>query len=402
MISRNALRAQIESGLARSPAVALLGPRQCGKTTLARSIWNNASGDYLDLEDPTDLARLEDPKLALSPLRGLVVIDEVQRKPELFPLLRVLLDREPSPATFLLLGSASPEVVRGTSESLAGRVELIEMGGFALSEVGASEAETLWLQGGFPRSFLAADNAGSLKWREDFITTFVERDLRMLNFNLPPLTMRRFLTMIAHYHGQVWNASEIARSLQLSQSTIQRYLEIFHGAYLLRILPPWFVNVGKRVVKSPRVYFRDSGLLHALLGVGTLRELQGHPKLGASWEGFALEQVLRVTGSRHASFWSTHGGAEMDLLLTGGSRPIGIEFKYTSVPRRSRSMTESQRDLGLERIYVIYPGEKRFPIGENMEALSLPALLEEMKTNSITATASCIGGGTVGPITDVQ
>ncbi len=284
MIEREALLASIQAALRRSRCVGLSGPRQCGKSTLARELAASEKVTaFFDLEDPTDLARLSDSKLALAPLRGLVVIDEVQRLPELFPLLRVLLDRRPLPARFLLLGSAAPELLRGASESLAGRIEFLEMGGFHLSEVGKDHQRSLWSRGGFPLSWLAADDADSLRWRTAFLQAFVERDLRLLGVDLPPATVRRFLSMVAHYHGQTWNASEIGRSLGLAHTTINRYLDLTAGALLLRALPPWFGNVGKRLVKAPKVYLKDTGLLHQLLGLRTFEELEGHPKLGASW-----------------------------------------------------------------------------------------------------------------------
>jgi predicted AAA+ superfamily ATPase len=355
--------------------VGLSGPRQCGKSTLARELAEAEGGaTYFDLEDPTDLARLSDPKLALASLRGLVVIDEVQRMPELFPVLRVLLDRRPLPARFLLLGSAAPELLRGASESLAGRIEFIEMGGFRLSEVGNDQQRSLWTRGGFPLSWLAADDADSFRWRSAFLQAFVERDLRMLGVDLPPATVRRFLTMVAHYHGQTWNGSEIGRSLSLAHTTIHRYLDLVAGALLVRVLPPWFENMGKRLVKSPKVYVKDSGLLHQLLGLRTFEELEGHPKMGASWEGFALEQTLTGCHENEAYYWATHAGAELDLLLVRGRHRVGLEFKYSSAPTTTKSMHIALADLKLEHLWVVYPGTLRYPLSEKITALPLQEL----------------------------
>lgn len=326
---------------------------------------------YFDLEDPTSLARLSDPKLALAPLSGLVVIDEVQRMPELFPLLRVLVDRRPLPARFLLLGSAAPELLRGASESLAGRIEFLEMGGFSLSEVGADHQRSLWTRGGFPLSWLAADDADSFRWRAAFLQAFVERDLRLLGVDLPPAAVRRFLTMLAHYHGQTWNASEIGRSLGLAHTTINRYLDLMAGALLVRVLEPWFENMGKRLVKSPKVYVKDSGLLHQLLGLRTYEELEGHPKLGASWEGFALEQTLATFHGGEAYYWATHAGAELDLLLVRGPRRIGLEFKYSSAPRATKSMRIAREALRLDHLYAVHPGVDKFPLAEGITAVGL-------------------------------
>jgi len=378
MIERLELKDRIREGLARSRAVGLSGLRQCGKSTLAREF---AAGEpeatYLDLEDPTDLARLTDPKLALERLRGLVVIDEVQRMPELFPLLRVLLDREPLPARFLLLGSASPELLRGAGESLAGRIEFIEMGGFTLGEVGDGAMRSLWLRGGLPLSWLADGDGDSHHWRAAFLQAFYERDLRLLGVDLPPQTVRRFLTMVAHYHGQKWNASEIARSFGVAHTTINRYLDLLCGALVLRALPAWFENTGKRLVKSPKIYVRDSGLLHTLLGMRTFADLEAHPKLGASWEGFAISQILAAAAADwDAFFWATHAGAELDLMLHQGRRRVGFEIKYTSAPRVSKSMRAALDDLRLEHLYVVHPGEACFPLAESITAIGLAEWLQ--------------------------
>lgn len=371
LIGRPSLENAIRTALARSPAAALLGSRQCGKTTLGRQIHAADGGEYFDLEDPTDRARLANPKLALERLQGLVVIDEAQRLPDLFPLLRVLLDREPPPARFLLLGSASPGLVRGVSESLAGRVERVMMSGFRLSEVGDEARDALWLRGGFPRSFLAATPEDSRVWRRDFLETFLERDVGRLGHSIAPNVLGRFFTMVGHYHGCVWNASSIASSLQVAHTTARNYLDLLTGTYLVRELPPWFENVGKRVVKSPKVYVRDSGLLHTLLGIPDRRSLEGHPKLGASWEGFVVEELLSWVDER-AYFWATHAGAELDLLLTPGGRRLGFEAKVTDAPRTSKSMRIALTDLRLEHLYIVHPGTLSFPLDERITAVTLP------------------------------
>lgn len=371
-IQRQYLLSFVMAALKRSRGVALVGPRQCGKSTLAREVaLREKASAFFNLEDPTSEARLREPKMALENLKGLVVIDEVQRRPDLMPLLRVLLDRDPLPARFLLLGSASPELIRGASESLAGRLEFIEMRGFTLDETGCDAQRRLWLRGGFPLSYLADTDYDSLKWRTAFIQAFVERDLRMLGVDLPPVSVRRFLTMLAHYHGQVWNASEVGRSMSMAHTTMKRYLDLLSGALLIRQLPPWFENVGKRLVNAPKIYFRDSGLFHALMGLERMDQLEGHPKLGASWEGFAMEQVLACCGDRQPYFWGTHGGAELDLCFTEGPHRIGIEFKYTSSPSVTKSMRMAMQDLALDHLYVLYPGSITFPLHEKITAVTL-------------------------------
>lgn len=379
-ICRNELTAKIQRMLEANRSVTLLGPRQCGKTTLARAVAKrHPASVYFDLENPTDLARLTDPMLALEPLQGLVILDEVQRRPDLMPILRVLLDRRPLPARFLLLGSASPDMIRGTSESLAGRTAFVDLHGFNLQEAGANQTRRLWLRGGFPLSFLASSDSDSLQWRIDFIRTFIERDLPAAGHTPSSESMRRFMTMIAHYHGQTWNGSEIARSLQISHPTARHYADLLTGAFLLRQLPPWFENVGKRLVKSPKMYLRDTGILHALLNLEDFRSLEGHPKLGASWEGFALENLLSVLNERYAYFWATQSGAELDLLYVQGSARIGVEFKYTSAPSTSRSMHIAISDLKLDHLYVVYPGAERFPLTNRITATGLTELMNQMK-----------------------
>jgi hypothetical protein len=365
---------QIARALAVHPIAALLGPRQCGKTTVARMIGERQPSTYFDLENPVDVRRLSAPLTVLAALSGLIIIDEVQRQPELFELLRVLVDRPLNPAHFLLLGSASPQLVRGVSESLAGRIGFVDLSGFDLTEVDTAQRDRLWLRGGFPRSFLAHDDADSMTWRQGFFRTFLERDIPQLGITIPAETLRRFWMMVAHYHAQVWNAAEFARSLGASEVTARRYLDILAGAYMVRLLPPWFENISKRQVKSPKVYIRDSGILHGLLQLGTLSELQSHPKLGASWEGFAIEQIIRLLDTRDAYFWATHGGAELDLLVLAGGKRYGFEIKYADAPGTSRSMQVALHDLALEHLWVIYPGQHEYALADRITALPLDAL----------------------------
>ncbi|MBI2894345.1 MAG: ATP-binding protein [Deltaproteobacteria bacterium] len=349
-----------------------MGPRQCGKTTVARQIAASRRSTWFDLEDPEVALRQEAAKQVLAPLRGLVVIDECQRQPALFPLLRVLADRRPRPARFLILGSASPDLVRGVSETLAGRVARLEMGGFVLSEVDTRRRDDLWLRGGLPPSFLARTDADSFAWRADFVTTFLERDVPQLGIRVPAPALRRFWTMLAHLHGQVWNAAELARALGTGEAAARHHLDILVGAFLVRVLPPWFENLGKRLVKAAKVYVRDSGLLHYLLGARRRLDLYSHPKLGASWEGFALEQVVRrLDAERDAYFYATHGGAELDLLIVRGRRRLGFEFKHADLPDVTRSMHVALADLRLEHLFVVHPGERSHGLRERVSALAL-------------------------------
>lgn len=371
LIERSRYRRQIATSVQQFRVTAILGPRQCGKTTLARQ-FVTTSDQYFDLEDPLDLARLEASRQTLGKLTGLVVIDEIERRPDLLPLLRVLADRPDTPARFLILGSASPHLVRGVSESLAGRIGFVDMSGFDLAEVGGA-LDALWLRGGFPESFLSVSDEASFHWRQQFIRTFLTRDIPQLGISIPAEQLRRFWLMLAHYHGQTWNASEIARSLGVNYKTTQGYLDILTGAFMVRQLQPWVENLGKRVRKAPKIYLRDSGLFHALMNLRTVPELQGHPKLGASWEGLALEQVLRVLDvtEDEAFSWSTHAGAELDLLVLRGGKRIGFEFNFGDAPRTTRSMRAALQDLKLARLYVVHPGDKDFLLDDTIEAISL-------------------------------
>lgn len=375
MIARDRLLRRIRGALKHNPAVALLGPRQCGKTTLARMLVETGSANYFDLEDPASLRRLDDPQTALGELRGLVVLDEVQRRPEIFPVLRVLLDRPRAPARFLLLGSASPALLQQSSESLAGRVEVIQPSGFTAEEIGYQRLDRLWVRGGFPRSFLAPSEPRSFTWRRQFMQTFLERDVPQLGIRVPAPQLERFWTMLAHYHGQIWNAAEPASSLGLSQPTVRSYLDLMTSVYMIRQLQPWYENLAKRQVKSPKIYLRDTGLLHALLGIRTRAELLSHPKLGASWESFVIEQLLQAFEVDHAYFWATHQGAELDLLLMRGSRRIGVEIKRSDAPALTPSMRSALEDLRLNRLWVIYPGERRYTLHERVSVLPFTAAL---------------------------
>ena len=377
MIARPAHLAELLRKLDASPVVALLGARQVGKTTLADMLARTLDesrrpATRFDLEDPRDLARLDEPTLALEPLRGLVVIDEIQRRPNLFPVLRVLADRRRQPARFLVLGSASPELLRQGSESLAGRIAFHELTGLDQAEVGLEKWRRLWLRGGFPRAWLARGNAASLEWRRDFVRTFVERDLPGLGIAMPPRLLHDFWTMLAHYHGQVWNGSELGRAFGVAHTTVRRHLDRMTGAYVMRQLRPWRENLGKRVVKSPKVYIADSGLLHALLGVESERDLAAHPKVGASWEGFGLEQVVRRLGARleECYFWSVHGGPELDLLVVRGRRRRGYEFKRTDTPRATASMHSVMRHLRLDGLDVVHVGRDTFPMADGIRAVA--------------------------------
>jgi predicted AAA+ superfamily ATPase len=373
---------RLKTAMGRSPVTALLGPRQCGKTTLARQLVEHQDATFFDLESVPDRRRLQNPELMLGSLAGLVILDEIQKMPELFQVLRVLVDRPENQARFLILGSASPEIIKSASETLAGRMEFIELQGFDLSETGADTWETLWQRGGFPRSFLAASEDDSLAWREGFIRTFLERDIPQLGINIPAVAMRRFCTMLAHYHGQTWNAAEMGRSMGLSDKTVRSYLDILTGMFMIRQLQPWFENLGKRQVKSPKIYFRDTGLLHSLLDIPDKHSLLGHPKVGASWEGFALEQALQILHPNAAYFWGTHAGAELDLVFQFQGYHYGMEIKFNEAPSLTPSMRIAASELALDHLWIVYPGCETYPVGKNITTLpikNLEAIRDHLK-----------------------
>ena len=366
MIKRASYLEQLSVAVRRSPVTALLGPRQCGKTTLARMFGEGRETIHFDLESQPDLRRLQNPELMLGSLKGIAILDEVQVMPELFNVLRTLVDRPENQARFLILGSASPNIIKNVSETLAGRVEFVELSGFDLHETGADSWKKLWLRGGFPRSFLADSDDDSLAWREGFIRTFLERDIPQLGITIPSTAMRRFWTMVAHYHGQTWNASALARSMGLSDKTVRSYLDILTGTFMVRQLQPWHENIGKRQIKAPKIYLRDSGLLHGLLSLTDSHSLSGHPQVGASWEGFALEQILRSVRPAEAFFWATHNGAELDLFFLHQGHRYGVEVKFSEAPKVTRSMRINLDDLGLDHLWIIYPGIQRYPVHEKI------------------------------------
>ena len=376
MIRRSAYQHSLQRALARNPVVALLGPRQAGKTTLARQLLPPDHPNYFDLEDPLAAGLMENPKTVLEGLRGLVVLDEAQREPRLFPVLRVLADRPGNPATFLVLGSASPELSRQSAESLAGRVEIIEMQGLGLSETGVQSADTLWQRGGFPRSFLAANEVDSFDWRRNFIRTFLERDLAAMGFGMAPAAMGRFWTMLAHYHGQIWNGNEIASSMGVAPNTVRSYLDALEQTFMVRRLAPWHANLGKRLVKTPKIYFRDAGIFHALTGIRSHTDLLHHPKLGASWRGFAMEEILRAYQPDEASFYAVHSGCELDLLLSLRGRKVGFEFKRVDAPKMTRSLQTVLADLDLDALWVVYPGTRKYALHDRVTVLPLADCIE--------------------------
>ena len=343
---------------------------------MARKFVSPTSINYFDLEDPFSLVRLDQPMSALRDLKGVVVIDEVQRRPELFPILRVLADREPLPARFLILGSASPALLHQSSESLAGRITIITMGGLSLEEVGIDAQNQHWRRGGFPLSFLAPGEQESLDWRKDFVNTFLERDIPQFGFNIPSASLFRFWRLLAHYHGQIWNAAEAARALEVSQSTARRYVDLFQDLFMVRQLQPWYANLGKRQVKSPKIYLRDTGLLHYLLGIRTEQELAIHPRNGASWEGYVIEEIIKVAKPDEVYFWATHSGAELDLLLLKDGKRIGVECKRMDAPRVTPSMRAAMTDLELNKLLVLYPGPHPYPLAENIQVIPLERLAE--------------------------
>jgi uncharacterized protein len=366
MIRRPSYMERLSASTKRSPVTTLLGPRQCGKTTLARMFAEGKNAIYFDLESQPDLHRLQNPQLMLGTLKGIVILDEIQNMPGLFNVLRVLVDRPKNRTRFLVLGSASPGIIRNVSETLAGRVEFIELSGFDLIETGADSWEKLWVRGGFPRSFVARSDGDSLAWREGFIRTFLERDISQLGVTVHSSAMRRFWTMLAHYHGQTWNGSELARSMGLSDKTVRSYLDILTGTFMIRQLQPWHENIAKRQVKAPKIYFRDSGLLHSLLSLTDFHSLSGHPRMGASWEGFVLEQVLQILNPSEAFFWATYQGVEIDLFFLLRGRRYGVEFKFNEAPKVAKSMHVALETLALDHLWIIYPGKHKYPVHEKI------------------------------------
>jgi predicted AAA+ superfamily ATPase len=377
-MKRERLVRSIREALLVNPVVAILGPRQSGKTTIAREFGVYPSLNYFDLEDPIDLARLDNPKLALSELKGLVIVDEIQRRPELFPILRVLVDRPNNTTRFLILGSASRDLIKQSSETLAGRISHIEVSPFSLGEVSSESIQNLWLRGGFPRSYLASSDRESIVWREEYIRTYLERDLPMLGIQIPSQAIRRFWMMLAHYHGQIFNASELGRSMQLSDTTVRRYLEILCSTFMVGTLQPWFENIAKRQVKTPKVFIRDSGILHSLIGIHSHDELHTNPKLGASWEGFALEEVRRAYHCRDQDcyFWAVHEQAELDLLIIKDGRRLGFEVKYTDSPKVTKSMKSALELLKLDSLTIVCPGAARFQLADQIAVCGIEVVYE--------------------------
>jgi predicted AAA+ superfamily ATPase len=377
MIERTKLLRRVNEALDRGRVVSLIGPRQCGKTTLARQIVSPDSSNYFDLENPVNLRLLDEPMTALQDLRGIVVIDEIQRRPDLFPILRVLCDRDPLPARFLILGSASPALLQQSSESLAGRITTIRMGGFSLEEVGLESQKTHWLRGGFPRSFLAGTENESLEWRINFVSTFLERDVSQFGVKIPSTSLFRFWSVLAHYHGQIWNVAEAARALNIGETTARRYMDLLQDLFMIRQLQPWYANLSKRQVKSPKIYFRDTGLLHYLLGIESDRELNLHPRMGASWEGYVIEEIIKATQPDETYFWATHSGAELDLLLIKGGKRIGVECKRMDAPKLTPSMHTSMQDLELDKLVVVYPGIQSYSLGDGISVLPLSTIVTD-------------------------
>ena len=390
MIERTQHLAEASRLLGEFPVVALIGARQVGKTTLARAIAGRQAGPvhHFDLEDPRTEARFASPMLALEGLTGLVVLDEIQRHPELFPVLRVLADRPGTPARFLILGSASPDLMQHSAESLAGRTAYHELPGLDLTEVGAARMDSLWQRGGFPKSFLASSEPASLRWRKEFIRSYLERDIPALGFRLPPATLRRFWSMLAHCHGQTWNGSELARAFGITERTVRHYLDILAATFMVRILPPWHENLGKRQVKAPKVYLTDSGILHSLLDIANPAVLGNHPKIGASWEGFALHQVVRRLNVAWDAchYWKLHSGAELDLFVQSDGRRLGFEFKFSDSPRTTPSMHSALEHLRLDGLYVVHAGRDRFQLDQRIAALPLADVGNEADGTEITAT----------------
>lgn len=381
MIQRPAYTNSLEQAIQRNPVTSLLGPRQCGKTTLARLLETKFNASFFDLESYQDLNRLQNPELVLGSLKGLVIIDEIQEKPELFKVLRVLADKPDRRSRFLILGSASPHIIKKASESLAGRTEFVELSGFNFIETGKDHIQDLWIRGGYPRAYLAGSMDESTHWRESFIRTFLERDIPQLGIKIPAVSMRRFWTMLAHYHGQTLNASEIGRSLGITDKTIKTYLDILTGTFMMRQLQPWHENLSKRQVKAPKIYFTDSGLLHQLLTVTDMHSLLGHPKLGASWEGFAIEQAIRILNIGDAYYWATYSGAELDLMFLYDGKRYGMEFKFNEAPKVTKSMRVACKDLNLTHLWVIYPGDHAYPVEDKISVLPLSRITDSLLTD---------------------
>ncbi len=382
MIERNQYLSLIKEAFQVHPVVALLGPRQCGKTTLAKQFGNAVQAAWFDLENPVDVRKLTAPMRIFETLKGLIVLDEIQRKPDLLPLLRVIADQADSDKQFLILGGASPNLIKNASESLAGRVGFVDLSGFNYTETGIESRDRLWIRGGFPRSFLSESDAISMQWREAFIRTFLERDIPQLGISIPSEALRRFWMMVAHYHGQIWNGAEFARSLGVSENTARRYLDIIAGSFMVRVLPPWFENMKKRQIKSPKLFIRDTGILHTLLSLQDQMSVLGHPKSGASWEGFAIEQLISIKQLKNIYFWGTHAGAELDMLAFHSGKRYGFEFKLSDAPGMTRSMHTALNDLSLEHIWIIYPGRDTYPVHKKVTVIPLH------KTVSIPVGAS--------------
>ena len=378
MIERKGYINRVKKAISRSPIVALLGPRQCGKTTLARMICDHQPSTYFDLESQTDLRRLVNPEMILASLQDLVVIDEIQTKPDLFATLRVVVDKPENKCHFLILGSASPHIIRRVSETLAGRVEFVDMAGFDVSELGMKSWKQLWTRGGFPRSFLARNDQDSFVWREGFIRTFLQRDIPQLGINIPAPAMRRFWTMLAHYHGQMWNASRIGSALGINDKTARSYLDILTQTYMIHQLQPWHENIQKRQVKSPKIYFRDTGLLHSLLDLRDFYTVTGHPQVGASWEGFAMEQIIRKTNPSQVYYWATYSGAELDMFMIVNGKRYGIEFKFNEAPDKTKSMAIAIESLKLDKLLIVYPGEKCWPVNETISVCPIDRVEESL------------------------
>ncbi len=381
MIAREKYLKRIVAATDRAPVTSLLGPRQCGKTTLVRQFVSTREATVFDLESEADLRRLSNPELVLGELCGLVVLDEIQVLPGLFNVLRVLADRPDRNTRFIILGSASPDIVRGVSQTLAGRVEFIDMAGFDLEEAGTDNLRTLWRRGGFPRSYLASSETDSLRWRSAFVQTFLERDIPQLGITMPAPSMRRFWTTLAHFHGQLWNASRLGRTINVSDKTARSYLDLLTGAFMVRQLHPWFENAARRQVKSPKIYIRDTGLLHSLLGIDDDRDLLGHPRVGASWEGFAIEQVLSALRQPHAWFWASHSGGELDLMLLQHGKRIGFEMKFSEAPNVTRTTRKTAETLRLDHLFVVCPTRQAYPVEQDITVLpatDLPHLPERI------------------------